>query len=57
MAHSSQVHTALVFFAQFGEELGIVDVESLLDFLGNDIVLEEAEVKQDQDVVEVDPGL
>ena len=42
---------------QLREELRIKDVQTLLLRLGNDIVLEEAEIEEDQDVIEVHPRL
>ena len=38
---------------ELGEELGIKDVQALLLGLRNDVVLKEAEIEEDQDVIEV----
>lgn len=52
-------HVELVFgwLLQLGEELGVKDVNLFVKWLWDHVVLQKAEVKEDQNVIQVNTGL
>lgn len=53
-------HVELLVFGrllQLGEELGVEDVNFFVKWLWDHVVLQKAEVKEDQNVIEVNTGL